>query len=475
MTSDAAHTDMNGNPTTQSTVAFTASADLGSIAYDPATGKATVPVENIQAAVAPTPSASEVYDPSGEWTIAAVPYDLPKGYSALCAQNSQNCNGPPAGQLISLKQYRGVLSSDETTPVFGLQIWQGGEASRLACGTNIGMTHAEALAVGVDFSSTGAEGSFTYASSVTINGTSHALTNDYQIAGASSQYSFQLGCGSQTITVGGVSQLGWVCTGKAVDGTTSLYQASAGGGCVSAATNKPVEINGSWTVDSGPNACSSVDLGGGFSLQTCHGTYNSQAIVCTNEFGVFSNSSLSSGSAVVYSSSNTATQFDWSSLTQIAQGTACDDSSFSGHDLQQAQCYVQYFQQNVDEHGSACLKRIDTDWSASTVANFIRKGNNPRSLVAFNEFHPDPSGKGGAMRMEQTQIQGIQSASCHGYTPCNTFEVDEFSYKKLDSKTLLATYQSTTIATDTSKPDCVAHFGSAGNGSVQKFVFYLKK
>jgi hypothetical protein len=77
--------------------------------------------------------------------------------------------------------------------------------------------------------------------------------------------------------------------------------------------------------------------------------------------------------------------------------------------------------------------------------------------------------------MEQNQVQGIQSASGQGWTPCNTFEVDEFSYKKIDDSTLLTTYQSTTIATDSNKADCVAKFGSAGNGSVQKFLFLLKK
>ncbi len=66
-------------------------------------------------------------------------------------------------------------------------------------------------------------------------------------------------------------------------------------------------------------------------------------------------------------------------------------------------------------------------------------------------------------------------ATGNGYTACHTFEVDEFSYKKLSDTQLLTTYQSTTVTTDTSKADCVANFGSAGNGSVQKFMFLLTK
>ncbi len=483
VSSDSTHTDMGGNPTTQSTMAYSASANLGAISYDPATGKASVPVANIQSSLAPAPAAASVYDPTGEWTIAAVPFAVPTGYSALCSQDSQNCNGPPAGQKIALQQFKGVQISGGAS-VIGLQIWQGGNAAKLACGASVtGMADGGA-SVGVDFSGLGAQSAgFTYATTVNFGGGDHTLTNNYEfVADAVSEYPTQNGCASQMISIGGTSSPGWVCHALAVDNSTTLYQASGGGGCVVTSTGVPVQMNG---INPPNGSFTTTDLGGGYSLQSNSGnvTINnvSTNVTCTNIMGIFADSGLTT--PVVYDSGNTATQFDWAHITQINAGKHCSNSDTGGNPftaLQAAQCYAQYFQQNVGDHSTACLKRVDTDWSASTVnqvngVGFLHIGTNPRSLVAFNEFHPDPSGQGGAMRMEQNQIQGVQSASGQGYTACNTFEVDEFTYKKIDENTLLAGYQSTTITTDAGIPDCVANFGTAGNGSVQKFMFLLTK
>ena len=462
VTSDASNTDMNGNPTTQSTLTFGSSANLGSITYDPSTGTVAVPITAVQSAiVAAATDPSSVYDPSGNWTVSNVSFDLPTGYTMACAAGDKTCVGPTVGQNIALQLFKGVKVANTSKSVYALQVWNGGAAAQNACGNVTGLTSADASSLGIDFTSTGKMGAFTYATSVTINGASQAVTNDYQIAGAVSATATQSSCSSQTVNVGGLSSLAYVCSDS-----SGHYQANLGGGCIKNSNRKAIKPSAGWTPS---GTCTTTSIGNGYIYQTCQGTYQSIAVSCTNVYGVFSDSALTIPSTA---------SFNWSYLNSnsIAAGTSCSSSSFSS--LQKAQCYAQYFQQYVGPgtaNANACLKRLDTDWSATTPWAFLHVRSNPSSLVAFNTFHPDHTGTGGGIRSTHNQIQAVQASSGQGFTSCHTTEVDDISFKKIDDHTLLTTYQVSTITTDTTLDDCVATFGSASGGSVQNFMFLLTK
>lgn len=468
--SDTSKKDLNGNSQSSSTTAFKKDADLGTINFDPNAGEVTVPATNISSAVAPvTVAAAQVFDPTGLWTIGPVDFTMPKGTKAPCANgNDHSCNGPPTGQAIYLKLWKGSIVADNSD-VFGLQVWQG-QNSFATCGSKIGLTPAMKTTLGADFSANGAaDGLFSFATSVSnfADPISHAtgtvnLTDGWQMDTATLQYDLMPKCSPRDITIGGtIYSNAWVC-GTDNNGN---YQAQLGGGCTDS-LNNPVNLS-DWT----GIACGATSTdANGIKSMTCTGSASinnqSVAVTCSNKWAV------TNGSYVVQPNAN----FNWSDLNadKIASGTTCSSiangASSESLKIAQLQCYSQYYYQSGMQDANACLPKVDMDWSATTAANFaIVDKIRPQGLVFFERYAPFADGSGGSLMTRQEHYSGVQVKD--SWVNCRVIEVGGLTIKKVSSSKLLATYQSSQITTSLTKPACLAAF----SGARESFMFYLTK
>lgn len=466
--SDSSKKDLNGNSETTSTAAFKDNANLGTINFDPNAGEVTVPKTNIASVVEATPvAAAQVFDPTGAWTIGAVDFTLPSGVKAPCADQN-NCHGPPAGQAIYLKLWKGLVTAD-SSDIYGLQVWEG-QNSFNTCGSKIGLTPAMKTALGVDFSANGAaDSTFTFASTVnnfsdqitSTTGTVN-LTDGWKMDTATTQHDLNPSCAPHDVSVGGVVYSNaWVCGPD----SNSRYQANLGGGCVDAA-NKPVNLN-----DWSGITCNMTTDANGIKTNNCTGSAmidgQSKSVTCSNKW-VVTNSSY----AVQANDS-----FNWNDLnaSKISSGTTCSAIANGGSSealkIAQLQCYSEYYYRSGMERANACLPRVDMDWSATTSANFaVVDKIRPQGLVFFEKYAPFPDGSGGSLMTRQEHYEGV-NVDGNSWVNCRVIEVGGLTVKKISDTKLLATYQSSTITTSLSKPACLAKF----NGTRESYVFYLTK
>jgi hypothetical protein len=470
---DSSNKDLNGNNATSTTATFTGSAALGNISFDPNAGEVTVPATNIASSVSTTvPSAANVVDLTGTWTIGDVDFTLPSGIKGPCAargRGADNCNGPPSGQSIYLKMWKGVKTSDNS-PVVGLQVWNS-PGQFTSCGSKIGLTPAIKTQLGIDFSSNGSSDAVfgfstsvaNFSDSITSSTGTVNLTNNWKMSTATLQHDIQTGCGPRDITAGSTTyQNAWVCGPD----DNSLYQAQLGGGCKKNSDNTNVNLR-----DWSGIICGSVTTdSNGVQSNTCTGSPTIDSVVtpvtCSNKWAV------TNASYVVQSSGN----FNWAGMTGniSASGNPLCSSLNSGTEAEkigQLRCYAEYFDQSgMRDASNVCLPKIDLDWTATTAANFehvdlIR----PEGLVFFERFKPYPDGSGGSMLTRQEHYEGVQVDQ--SWVNCRVIETGGLTIKKITDTKSLAIYQSATITTSTSKPACLGKF----NGARETFMFYLTK
>ena len=473
---DTANKDLNGASQVSGTATFAQSAAMGAVTFDPNSGEVTVPKSNISSALADdAPSTTTVFDPTGSWSIGAVDFTLPSGVKGPCAGGGggggdHSCNGPPEGQEIYLKFWKGIKTSDSSN-VYGLQVWNS-PTQFSACGSKIGLTSTIKSSIGVDFSQNGASDStFTFASSVanfhddvsSSTGTVN-LTDNWKMDTATAQWDINPNCGPRDITIAGVTYSNaWVCG----EDNAGLYQAQLGGGCQDSSGN-PVQLQnwsgiscGSMTIDSS-----------GIRTISCSGTASinsvSKAVICTNKWAVTNSSYAVQTSAGV--------NFTWNdlNLSKVSSGTLCSaiptGIEESGK-IAQLQCYANYFDRSGLRESSACLPGVDTDWSSTSAANFIKVDLiRPGGLVFFEQFKPFPDGSGGTMVTRQEHYNGVQ-VNGNSWVNCRVIETGGLTIKKLSDNKLLATYQQSTVTTSLSKPACMAAF----TGARETFMFYLTK
>ncbi len=468
--SDSSKKDLNGNSETTSTTAFSNNANLGTITFDPNAGEVTVPKANIASVVsANVATAASVFDPTGAWTINAVDFSLPKGVKSPCASGNNSCNGPQAGQEIYLKRWQGVVSADNSA-IFGLQVWEGANSFN-TCGGKVGLTSAAKTSLGVNFSANGAaDDVFSFATSVSnfadqITSTTSTvnLTDGWKMDTATLQRSVNPSCAPHDVTVGSVTYSNaWVCGPD----SGSKYQAQLGGGCTNASGN-PVHLNDWSSITCG----SESEDGNGIKTMTCSGnaTINSvsTAVTCTNKWAV------TNASYAVQAGQS----FNWSDLNgaQIASSTACSAIANGGSSealkMAQLQCYSEYYYQSGMRRANACLPRVDTDWSATTSADFaVVDKMRPQGLIFFEKYNPFSDGSGGSILTRQEHYEGVQ-VNGNSWVNCRVVEVGGLSIKKVTANKLLATYQSSRITTSLTKPACLANF----TGTRESFTFYLTK
>lgn len=463
--SDSSKKDLRGNNQVTNSAAFKSSTSLGSISFDPSSGEVTVPATNIASnMVTEKPSSSSVFDPSGSWTIGAVDFTLPSGVKSPCVGQNNSCQGPPEGQAIYLKLWKGLVSAT-SADVYALQVWQS-QSGYNTCSGKIGLTSAMKTSLGVDFSANGsADAAFTFATSVanfqdqvsSTTGTVN-LTSGWKMDTAKTQYDMYP-CGAASVTIGGVIYNSWKCGPD----SNSNYQLNLSGGCVNSAGDAVNLTN--W---SGVNNCSTATDSNGIKTTTCTGTATinsvSTAVTCTNKYAVVD------GSNVVQSSAS----FNFSDMnaSKVASGTLCSamNTSTSAKQIQQLQCYANYYWSSGMSNASACLPRLDTDWTSSDPATFAVVSFRPQSLIFMEQFNPFSDGSGGSILSRQEGYRGVQVSS-NNFVNCKVIETGALTIKKISDTKMLATYQSSEITTSTSKSACLANF----TGARSTYVFYLTK
>jgi len=461
--------DMNGNADISTTVTPTSDLNMGTVTFDPDAGEVTVPASAIASSIASTAVAS-IFDPTGAWTISSVDFTLPSGVRSTCTQaenQSNTCNGPPDGQQIYLKIWSGTKVADGS-PIHGLQVWESA-SSYAACGSKIGLPAAVKTSLGVDFSSNGAADSeFSFPTSLTgfsdaLGGASSVtLTENWKMSTATLQHQTQLGCAPSDVSIGGTTYSNaWVCGPD----SSSYYQLGIGGGCTKDSDGSSVNLT-DWSGITCPGS-PSVDSNGIRSM-SCSGnaTINSASVAvhCSNKYAV----ATKSGS-VYTPDTNLAHNFNYAQLTNISAGTLCSDSSLTG--ISQLQCYADYYwRSGLADSNNYCMPKVDTDWSTSDPAQFVKKDFRPNKLIFFDQYKPLPEGDGGAILTRQEHYQGVQ-VNGNSWVNCRVIDTGGLSIKKVSDTKLIATYTSSEITTSTAKPACLAKY----NGSKKTFVFYLTK
>ncbi len=470
--------DLSGNSTSSTTTAtYAESADLGSISFDPNAGEVTVPIANIASAISTdVPTAANVFDPTGSWTIGNIDFTVPKGVKAACAQSDNQCNGPPSGQTLYLKLWKGVKTTPDASDVFGLQVWDS-PGQFTSCGEKIGLDTTMKAAIAVDFSANGtsADDVFTFSSSVpnfedqisNAPAATVTLLNNWKMNTAKMQHDYQPNCGPQDITAGSITYSNaWVC---GPDTSGADYQAQLGGGCQVLATGQNVDIR-DWSAITCPPGPYTPDVNG-IQSNTCTGSPSidgvTTPVTCSNKWAV-----VDVGGTV-----NPSGDFNWSEMAGgVSSGGGTVDcsampSGTAKTDIAQLQCYAEYYDRSgMRDAANVCLPRVDMDWTATTAANFINVDLiRPQGLVFFERFIPLPDGSGGAMNTRQEHFEGVQVGN--SWVNCRVIESGGLSIKKISATKMLATYTSSTITTSTSKPACLGRF----NGARETFMFYLTK
>ena len=472
--SDSSKKDLNGASQISGTTTYTRDANLGSVTFDPNAGEVTVPKSNIADAVNDTaPSSASVFDPTGTWTISAVDFTLPSGVKGPCTGGGGGgggCQGPPDGQAIYLKLWQG-LQTATGADIHGLQVWES-PSQFASCGSKIGLTSAIKTEIGVDFSANGsADAPFSFVSSVasfndqitSATGTVN-LTDNWKMDTATAQWNINPNCGPRDITIGGISyNNAWICGPDLANN----YQMQLGGGCVQDSNGSPVQLN-DWSGIS----CGSMSVDGdGIRTMSCTGSAMinsvSTAVTCSNKWVV-----TDSAYAVISSS---GTNFNWNDMnaSQISSGTLCSaiPSGTESGRIAQLQCYAHYYYMSGMERASACLPRIDMDWSATTSANFVIVDEiRPSGLIFFEQYKPFADGNGGTMITRQEHYNGVQ-VNGNSWVNCRVIEIGGLTIKKISDTKMLATYQQSTVTTSTTKPACMAEF----TGARETFVFYINK
>lgn len=471
--SDSSKTDLNGNSSMTTSAAFSEDVAMGDINFDPNSGEVVVPTANLGTSIVSTaPSADSVFDPTGAWTIGAVDFTLPKGVLPPCDQerDGNECHGPPNGQQLYLKMWSGTKTAD-SSGMYGLQVWNSVDGFN-SCGGKIGLTTQMKTEIGVDFSANGsADAPFAFATSIPsfedqISNTTGTvtLTDYWKMDTAETQWNLNPSCSPRDITAGSTTYVNaWVCGPD----NSSRYQASLGGGCTKTVGGAPVNVQ-DWTGMSCPSSTTDSD---GVSTQTCTGTATvngvATAVTCSNKWAV------TNASYAVQSGAS----FNWNDLTanEISSGTLCsaiaNGASSEALKIAQAQCYSNYYNQSGMYNASACLPRVDMDWSATTAAEFVKVDLiRPNELVFFEEYRPFPDGNGGSIVTRQEHYNGVQ-VNGNSWVNCRVVETGGLTLKKISDTKLLATYQSSEITTSQNKPACRAAF----TGQKKTFFFYLTK
>jgi hypothetical protein len=501
---DPSKNSLNGSAKSADRLAFGGDANLGAITLDLTTGRAEVDISKIDIKLKNTAAVAEsAFDFTGSYKAAAPGIDLPKGYSGICSADSEkgdDCRGPREGDPLWFKRISGTSTADGS-PVYGAMIWSSEEKFK-TCGSKLGMSYADAKAIGVDLSASGiAEGTFTWTAGYEDGWKNtaeararHSLmkmdnVDNFKGYPGTKQYFYQYRtCGDQQ----------W-CDWNSVTPTAgegfSFFANTNETGCRDAA-GKPFQME-NWD----GMTCEHTALEGGLQKQSCSKDVSGSKVTCVHIQGQF----LADGTPL----QNAFTQYP-ADFVIYANGSYCDKDNpgvFDGDEwpmpgengnmsctnggtlkpgdlckdintttdagkLAQLRCYADDMHQRRDAEESQCLRRVETNWSAKTPDEFLMGNKGPARADGMHifELFEYTSATSGSIRGEETYFAGIRVGE--SWTDCEVRESFSLSLRKYDDSDDLLVEMISSEANMSAKPACIAEYGA---GKTSKFMFKMIK
>jgi hypothetical protein len=517
---DPSKKDLKGGDKTADRLAFEGGeSNLGAITLDLDTGKAEVDISKI---VLKTKSAAtvaeegETFDFTGSYKFAASGLTPPVGYENLCTMaeeeaerskgdGDRKCNGPVIDMPIYFKRIAGKSTADGSD-AYAMSIWAAKSVDDL-CGNKLGFTYEMGKQHGIDFSASGvAEGEFNWKAGLvdgwkdTTNARAqHSLmkmemVEDFNGYPGMKQYFKQYRT--------------WTCNpnepcteSSAIAASGFTFNANTKESGCRDADGKPYQLE-NWD----GMECTGTELTGGLHKSVCSKTVESKVVTCTHISGTY----LANGTAIdnamtrfpddyeIYANGafcdyNSNGEFDtntnpnewptWNGNEQscnnsltLTPGDLCSSIPTTTEDgkLAQLRCYADALHSGGDDKGpdapTECIREINTNWSATTAADFIIASDGPsraRGQFVMEVFEYD-SPTSGSMRGEDRYFEGIQVGN--NWTDCEIRDVFSISLKKVDDSGNLYGEMISTTVNVSPKPACVAEFGA---GKTVKNMFTL--
>lgn len=482
---------MGGAVATQESMALNSDSNLGTVTLDTDSGEALVDASVISnSLVTVDTSTITPFDFTGTWKAVAVDFTLPTGYVGACATQGQDCHGPAVGDKFYLQRIAGKEFTPDATCLaaaqngtftssstcngttgtktrYGVMAWLS-QTAYTSCGSKLGFTYDQGKAYAqVDLTNSGVgSGALTWSTSIPINGSTATLTEGWKFSTATASWPL-MDC-TNVIVAG---KRGYKCKDNN-SAHAATYEVSLGGGCVNA-SNTPVEVK-DW---SGVTSCSTQNLTGDFAnykKMTCTGTYQGASVTCSHISGQFKQADDS------VADPNT---FHWNHInTLLAQNSTC--ASMNPADdrqtLAQLQCYAQYYWQNQSQvrNENYCVRKIETDWTATSSANFLF-GNGPARAV--NQYVLEAfvysSANSGSLRTAEKYVKGAQIVSNGNniWINCKVMDDMVIKVKKISDTRMLMEFNSESRLLDTQRADCKAVESKLGTGAISRAMFYVDK
>jgi len=467
------------------TVAFSESKDVGTVSVSG--GQITVDATSVGVSTTgASVTAAEAFDPTGLWSIGAVDFNLPPGYIGPCAPGTPDCHGPQTGESIYIKRTVGKKFTPDSTcqtaadaatfpsggtcngtagteDAFVLSIWMSEDTFR-ACGDGtkgtLGFDEAQAKAYGhIDFSSDTSmlHQAFAYSPSYVDNSSvTHTITGGWKDNQATSSWPlmncFSVSSGGQTAY-------------KCLDGA-GHYSLSLGGGCTDS-SGSPVQPDDwshlNWGASSNCTNSQVTFDGKTLNGNTCSVPYTPSVgspttLTCGGTWGAFNVADDAAYNGPVMPE------------TLLSQGAPCSSlvtGGNAGKELQQLQCYANYFWQNAQSApATACLRQIRTDWSATTPADFLLNDGPGRPMnMALTEKATYLSTDIVTFTQYEDDFRGVQVQDANGssWLSCRTKAKNTITVSKIDTTHMIIKFVQETSLAD-SKTACVAAAADATSG-----------
>jgi len=447
---DPSEKDLSGGAASADKTAFSGNANLGAISLDLETGKAVVDLSKVEVTKKVDASAGAAFDFTGTYKITAGGLTQPTGYTAPCTrvagQQGNDCHGPSEGEPVYFRRIAGK-STEDGKDVFGVMAWES-KARHVACGEKLGMSYADAKTnAKVDLSASGVdEGAFTW---------SAGFVDGWKKTGATAKFARPV---VKPITVNGVDGLAeglYTNSGANYVGFEFRPANDKEGGCKDASGKPVIGKNIDW---------SSVNVQVSAPAEIAPGTkiYKSQSknadgsIVCTFIGGRFTKGA--SATDILGEVSGTFTELAWAQgqqRKQPAANQACATVEASDA-LEGARCYADSLEDAARQSQDACVRRLNFNWGAKTVEQFLGANNGPTKAFGehlFEKFRYD-SASSGSFRMEEERFQGLDTGN--GWTDCRVIEKMTFALKAIPgSKDLFVELNQESRNADP-KPACIA-------------------
>ncbi len=446
---DPSEKDLSGGASASDKTAFSGNANLGAISLDLETGKAVVDLSKVEVSKKVDASAAASFDFTGTYKITAGGLTQPTGYTAPCTrvegQEGDSCRGPGEGESVYFRRIAGK-STEDGKDVYGVMAWES-EARFNACGKRLGISYADAKTnAKVDLSGSGvAEGAFTW---------TDGFVDGWKKTDATAKYARPV---VKPITVNGVDGLAegiYTNSGATYVGFQFRPANDNEGGCKDV-NGKPVQLTETeWKTLSYNN--DRAEIVAGSKIYKSSSSKPDGSVKCTFIGGRFTKGS--SATDILNEVNGTFTELTWAEGQDRKKPTANQScAALAATDaLEGARCYADNLWDAAEGSDSACIRRVNFNWGAKTVEQFLGPTNGPIKAFGehiFEKFRYD-SATSGSFRMEEEQFQGLDTGN--GWTDCRFIEKMTFALKAIPGSKDLFVEMFREKRNADPKPACIA-------------------